>query len=145
MAAASIYVPKGNPNCPLSLFRGSPRSASRSDFGTFETAISALWLRVSEFLCTPFRSGVLASYNPKTLMNMSCWFSVSDILRAHLPGVGPLGLGARSGNQIPCFGEDLHGCDFPPACGLLHWGCGSWLEHICAHPTHFVVVTSLYF
>ena len=54
-----------------------------------------LELRASTLAHVPFLSGVLASSSPLALLEVSlCWFSKPDVVRAHLPGVGPLGGGA---------------------------------------------------
>lgn len=54
-----------------------------------------LELRANALVHVPFLSGVLAYSSPLALLEVSlCWFAKPDVVRAYLPGVGPLGGGA---------------------------------------------------
>ena len=55
----------------LASLRGSLRSVSGSEPGTFQTTAYVLELRACEFLCVPFKTGVSISYNLLALPNIS--------------------------------------------------------------------------
>ena len=61
---------QGESQLPPASLRGSVRSASGSDPGFFQTAVSALELRTCEILHTPFKSGVSVSC-PLSLLNIA--------------------------------------------------------------------------
>ena len=56
---------------PPASLGGSPRSASVSDLGFFQTAASVLGHGICEILCAPIKSKVCASYNPLSLVYAS--------------------------------------------------------------------------
>ena len=137
--------PQGEPQLPPASLGGSPRSVGKSDPGSFWITACALGLRACEILCASFKSGVSISHSPLALLKvrpaafkakcsggLSCW--------CRTPGLGsPMWSSDHS-----LLGKNLCNCNYLPICGLSTWGCGAWLYHVSAPPTHLVVVPSLY-
>ena len=122
----------------------SPRSASGSDPGSFQTTASALGPGVCEILWVPFKSGVAISHSSLTLWKVSpagfqsqtFWgliFLVQD------PWAGDLSVGLR---PLAPWEEALQFWFATPVYELPIWGHGSWLC-LCTF-YHCVVVFPLY-
>ena len=124
---------------------GSPRSASGSDPGSFQTTASVLGLRLCKNLHVLFKSRGSVSYSPVTLPNISptgfqsqmFWvliFPMQDPwAREPDVGLGPLALWA--GPLLLWYSSNLWVTD-----------PGVWVLTICVStpPTHLVAVPSLY-
>ena len=90
-----------------------------NDPGSFQTAASVLGLRVSEFLCTPYKTEGAVSYSPLALLDVS-----PAVYQSQRYG------GSSSPCSYPRLGSPLwglelpllRGCDIPPTCGFQCWG-----------------------
>ena len=90
-----LLSPQGESQLPPASPGGSPGLASGADPGAFQTAPSALALRVCEILCAPFKSRVSASYSSLGLPNVSSagfqsqvFWSLNSWYRLGKPSVG---------------------------------------------------------
>ena len=121
-----LLSPQAESQLPPASPGGSAGSASGADPGAFQTAPSALALRVCEMLCAPFRSRVSASYSPLGLPNVSSAGFQSQIFWSLNSWCRTLGLGSPTWGSDPSLPrEGLCSCDIPPPCGSTTQGCGS--------------------
>lgn len=101
--------------------------------GTLQSAASVLGLKVSEFVCVPFKSRVLVSYSSPGYK--PCWFSKPDVMGAHFPGAGPQVWGAWCGAQTPLLRENLRVCEVPSHLWVAMLGVWVLMRpHLCPPP-----------
>ena len=107
--------------------------------GACQTAACVLGLRVS--LCSRSLRAKSSYLNPSRCpIFKPCWFLKPDVMSAHLLSACLQGWGAQCGTQTPHSLEQTPICmTSPPACGLLHQGCGSWLDCVSLPPTNLNV------
>lgn len=110
----------------------------------FQTAVFILDLRVSEFLCSSFKSRDLVSSSSPVLLvlisaDLQNHMSWELIFLVQVPGVRVLDVGPEplAPQGVPLV------CDIPPTCGSP-CRCKSCLNCISAPPTCLSVVFSFY-
>lgn len=88
MAADCDFVPRGVPVA----FSGRVSKVSKwADPGSFQITACVLGLRACEILHMSFKNVISFLQPSGSLVLKSCWPSKPVVLRAPLPGAGPLG------------------------------------------------------
>ena len=119
---------QGEPQLLLPFLRDSPRSASRSDPGSFQITASLLRLGAYEILYLPFKNRVSVSYSPLALL----YANFSGLQSQMFWGLLFLCRGLR----LPLLGGNLCNCNYPSFCGSLTCGCRSCLYCISTPPSY---------
>ena len=99
--------------------RGSPRTATGSDSGSFQITASVLSAGVCEISCVPCQSRISVSYKLLAFSYSSSEGLPSQVLRLLIFPVKHLQAGELLWGVDPSLpGEHLCCCDCPPFCGL---------------------------
>ena len=133
--------PQSERQLPVAFHGDSPRWACRSDPGCYQITASFLGPRSCETLCTPLKSEevplALLKVSPTSLQSQTLWgliFPVQDCWARK----------TTWGSDLSLLGENLCSHNHSLVCGLPTLVHGTWLYHISAGPTCFIVVPSLY-
>ena len=90
MAVASTYVPRGSPSCLLHLWEAFQDQWVGLSQDPFKLVL-LLWVsKCVRFCVCPLRVSFCFLPSSSSLVCRPCWPSKPGILRAYLPGVGPL-------------------------------------------------------
>ena len=126
-------VSSGKSPLPPASLRGFPRSARRSDPGSFQTMAPVLGLGACEILCVIVKSRVSIALKFSHIYHKSCWPSKLDVLEARFPGAGLPGEGVWCGAWIhPSFGRACAVVIILPSVGCLPRGVS--LDYIVSPP-----------